>query len=220
MAKSLPKWIRTAAWLLVFGLALLTCIFAIARTQEVVATAFFEHPASTDPFDERYNRFPYLSLLHVVPGLAFFLVGPFQFVGWIRERHISVHRWMGRTYVVLGTVAAITSILMAHRFPAFGGVGTATATYLFGSLFLVCLALALRHVLRGDIVHHREWMIRGFAIALGVSSIRLAVLFFAIFSDLTFMEIFPTSFWLGFTVNLMVAEIWINLTRGTPQAAW
>jgi hypothetical protein len=43
----------------------------------------------------------------------------------------------------------------------------------FGLWFLACLVLAVRAIRRDDIVHHRRWMIRAFAIAIGVGTIRI-----------------------------------------------
>ncbi len=41
-------------------------------------------------------------------------------------------------------------------------------------------------------------------------------MFIALFmalSDFTLQEVFGTCFWLGFGVNLLAAEVWINWTR-------
>jgi uncharacterized membrane protein len=43
----------------------------------------------------------------------------------------------------------------------------------FGLWFLTCLMLAVRAIRRGDIVHHRRWMIRAFAIAIGIATTRI-----------------------------------------------
>ncbi len=61
-------------------------------------------------------------------------------------------------------------------------------------------------------------MIRAFTIGLAVATIRpILGLFFATRSltHLTPHDFFGTAFWLGFTMHLIAAEIWINYTR--PQ---
>jgi hypothetical protein len=65
-------------------------------------------------------------------------------------------------------------------------------------------------------------MIRGYAIGLAVATIRpIMGTFFAaaLMSGHTPepKEFFGTAFWIGFTLQMMVAEIWINYTR--PAAA-
>jgi hypothetical protein len=59
-------------------------------------------------------------------------------------------------------------------------------------------------------------MIRGFAIGSAVAAIRPIVgIFFATrkITHLSPHDFFGTAFWLGFTIQLIVAEIWINYTR-------
>ncbi|MEI3800416.1 MULTISPECIES: hypothetical protein [unclassified Chitinophaga] len=61
---------------------------------------------------------------------------------------------------------------------------------------------------------HREWMIRAFAIGLAVSTVRPIVGMFFAFSGLAPQVFFGTAFWIGFTLHFLVAEVWINYTRG------
>src|SRR6185437_2209575 len=94
----------------------------------------------------------------------------------------------------------------------------AAATTHFSILFLFALSKAFWHIRRREAALHREWMIRAFAIGLAVATIRPVVgIFFAV-SRLTHRaphEFFGSAFSLGFTIQLLVAEIWINATR--PQ---
>jgi uncharacterized membrane protein YozB (DUF420 family) len=89
---------------------------------------------------------------------------------------------------------------------------------LFGAIFLFSLAKAIRHIRRKEVQRHREWMIRTFALATGVASIRVFVGLFTGMLDFGFEEVFGTSFWLGFSVHLLVAEVWINHTRVIDQS--
>jgi uncharacterized membrane protein YozB (DUF420 family) len=49
----------------------------------------------------------------------------------------------------------------------------ASAAVVFGLWFLTCLVLAVRAIRRDDIVHHRRWMIRAFAIGIGIGTTRI-----------------------------------------------
>jgi hypothetical protein len=55
-----------------------------------------------------------------------------------------------------------------------------SATVLFGVWFLICLVLAFRAIRGGDIAQHRRWMIRAFAIGVGVGTIRIWIALFVI----------------------------------------
>jgi uncharacterized membrane protein YozB (DUF420 family) len=123
---------------------------------------------------------------------------------------------------MLATCAAISglfALVAGFRLPAFGGISTQAATVFFGAIFLFSLAKAIRHIRRKEVRLHREWMIRTFALAMGVASIRVSIALFTALSDLSFEEVFGTSFWLGFGINLLVAEVWINRTRVAGQLA-
>jgi uncharacterized membrane protein len=76
---------------------------------------------------------------------------------------------------VLATAAIISGVfaLIFGSLFSFGGPSESSATLVFGLWFLASLVLAVRAIRRDDIVHHRRWMIRAFAIAIGVGTIRI-----------------------------------------------
>jgi len=97
-----------------------------------------------------------------------------------------------------------------------GGISETVATTLFALIFLFALIKAFLHIRKRQIVAHREWMLRAFAIGLAVSTTRPIVgIFFATrsFTKLTVQEYFGTAFWLAFTLHLIMAELWINYTK-------
>jgi hypothetical protein len=96
---------------------------------------------------------------------------------------------------------------------AIGGANETAATVLYALLFVFCLTKAFTHIRRREIALHREWMIRGFAIGLGVATVRPIMGAFFATRRLAPHEFFGTAFWLGFTINLIAAEVWINYTR-------
>jgi hypothetical protein len=56
---------------------------------------------------------------------------------------------------------------------SFGGLAELSASTLFSFSFLACLLLAFRAIRANDMVRHRRWMIRAFAIGIGVGTIRI-----------------------------------------------
>ncbi len=149
------------------------------------------------------------------------VLGPLQFVRRIRSRHLQFHRWSGRVFVSVGLVVGLSALAMSYT-TSIGGANETAATTLFAIVFLFDLVKAFVHIRRRQIAQHREWMIRAYAIGLAVATVRPIVgVFFATspFTHLTPHEFFGTAFWLGFTVNLIAAEAWINYTRGTDSAA-
>jgi uncharacterized membrane protein YozB (DUF420 family) len=106
----------------------------------------------------------------------------------------------------------------------FSGWGERVIIGLFATLFLVALLKGFVHVRAGRVKLHREWMIRAFAIALSIATIRLiyipAQLIVADPTDAQNALLWDTSFAVAFVLNTSVAELWIRATRssGAPRA--
>jgi uncharacterized membrane protein len=137
---------------------------------------------------------------------------PLQFLPRIRAKHLQVHRWMGRVLVVSGLIIGTTALVMSYMMNI-GGPNETAATTLFGILFLFCLIKAYLHIRRKEVARHREWMIRAYAVGLGVATTRPIVGMFFAFRRLTPHEFFGIAFWLGFTTTFLVGEWWIDYTR-------
>lgn len=176
--------------------------------------------AQVAALDDLFAHYPFLTLIHIVPGFLFMILGPLQFNATLRARHLRWHRWSGRVFVACGAVIGVTALVMSFAMPSIGGMNQAAATIMFGTLFLCALGKAFWHIRRREIALHREWMIRAFAIGLAVAAIRPIVgIFFATsrISGLTPHEFFGTAFWIGFVLSVMVAETWIRVTSPMQQ---
>jgi hypothetical protein len=202
------KIFKAVGWVAIGLSVTILLVFAGIRVADMG-----RNPPATDAFGIRYVQNPGISLLHILPGLLFLTFAPLQFVTRIRQRRIRVHRRLGWLLVTCAAISGIFAFIGNFRLPAFGGISTQAATIFFGAIFLFSLVKAIRHIRRKDSARHREWMIRAFALAMGVATIRVAVGLFMAFSSYSLEEVFGTSFWLGFGVNLLVAEVWINKTR-------
>lgn len=158
-----------------------------------------------------------LVLTHILPAILFMVLGPMQFVPGLRSRYPQVHRWSGRIFLAASAVVGISGLKLAYG-KTIGGLDEKAAIALFGTFFLIALAKALWHALHREFAQHREWMIRGYAIGLAVATIRpIMGTFFAaaLMSGHAPQpkEFFGTAFWIGFTLQTIAAEIWINYTR-------
>jgi uncharacterized membrane protein len=215
-----------ALWCVVIFLALIGMTVGVRRIAHLLPVLLhgYQPPVPTSrsvaaqfgALDDLFARHAVLTLIHIVPGLFFLLLGPLQFSTKIRARHPEWHRLSGRIFVICGMLIGISALVMSFGMPAIGGVNQAAATTLFGAFFLFALAKAFWHIRRREIVLHREWMIRAFAIGLAVSTIRPIVgVFFATsrLSGLAPREFFGIAFWIGFVLHLIAAEAWLHRTQ-------
>ena len=170
-------------------------------------------PKDAPAFDGEFGRHPVITLIHILPGALFMILGPLQFMPGIRARHLRLHRLSGRIYIITAYIIGISALYLPFVVPPIGGLNEAAATTLFALIFLVSLSKAWWHILHKQVALHREWMIRAFSVGLAVGTIRPIIALFFAFSGLPPQTFFGTAFWIGFTLQLLAAEIWINSTR-------
>ncbi len=208
------KIASTVGWVVIVLSVLIMIASGVSRL--VLMT---QDPATADAFDIRYVQHPWVSLLHIVPGVLFLTLAPLQFVARIRQRRIGFHRGLGRMLATCAAISGVLALVVNFLFPAFGGISTQSAVVFSSVLFLFSLSMAIRHILRKEVRQHREWMIRTFALAMSVATQRVFLILLRLLMGLSTEEVFGASFWLGIGVNLVVAEVWINYTRRTDQIA-
>jgi uncharacterized membrane protein len=193
-------------------LSIVVAALALVGVVMVLVRMFLLAGPPADAYDGGFARHPALTLLHIVPGLVFVILGPLQFVAGIRARYLNVHRWCGRIYVASGAVVGVTALALG-ALAAFGGPTETAAVTFFSALFLIFLGLAVFRIRQRKIAAHREWMIRAFALGLAVTSMRPTVAILIALGGLSFAEALGIAFWLGFSLHMVLAECWINFTR-------
>ena len=96
------------------------------------------------------------------------------------------------------------------------GLPEATIIAFVGTLFVVSLVNGTLAIRRKNVRAHREWMIRAFAVAVGISMVRIV----AVVADATLTtrgwplkDVFVLSLALGWGITITAAEFWIIRTR-------
>lgn len=209
------RWARVM-WI---GLIVLCVIGGAAAIRRMVALVSPPHnaPPQLAELDAAFASRPVLTLAHIVPGLLFVILVPFQFSRSFRNRHIRVHRWMGRTVMILGLIIGLSALPMSRH--AIGGGLELSAILFFDCFFLLSLTKAFLHIRRGEVALHREWVIRAMSIALGIATVRPVMgVFFATsrITGLTPHDFFGIAFWSGFALTYVAGELWIRYTRVAP----
>ena len=179
-----------------------------------------QRAAETDAFDRRFGEHRIATLLHIVPGAAFLLLAPLQFSARLRRRHLMLHRWSGRALLVAATISVTSGLHFGLMMP-YGGWGEALAIGVFGAMFLAAVAEGYLAIRRRQIARHREWMIRVFALAIAISTVRIVagVLDVALAPvGITPRTLFVISLWTGWIVTITAAELWIRRTRDARSA--
>jgi uncharacterized membrane protein len=205
-------------WIAVIFLAFIGLAVATRRTIVLLKPGALSSPRNpAADLDAHFAPERALVLTHILPAMLFMVLGPLQFMRGLRSRYPQAHRWAGRIFLAASAVVGVSGLKLAFG-KTIGGLDEKAAITLFGAIFLIALAKALWHALRREFAQHREWMIRGYAIGLAVATIRPIMGGFFAAALMSGhkpqpAEFFGTAFWIGFTLQSIAAEIWINYTR-------
>lgn len=214
MGDSLPsrggreRVVKVTAWFAVAVLATVVMVFAVIRVVTDVSNLTDGSLPPPGDFNRRYAQRPVLAYLHIVPGVVYLLGACLQLSTRFRNDDVVRHRRVGRAVLLSGALSGIFAVIVGIVM-SFGGVVEAAATTVFGAWFLFSLASAHRAIRTGDVVRHRHWVIRAFAVGLGVGSIRVWVGTFEALGVLGFADGFGLAFWLGLGTHAIAAEWWL-----------
>ena len=119
-----------------------------------------------------------LLIPHTLCGTFALLSGPLQFSTRFRKRHLQLHRVLGRVYFVSVILGALTGVALAWGRPGLPG------TSMQGAAWIVCTTAAVIAARKRQILIHRQWMARSYAVTFTFISSRVLNLVPAYWSHL------------------------------------
>ena len=133
--------------------------------------------AEITPDNARFFASPLPVMFHIVGASVYALLGAFQFVSRLWQRGVGWHRWVGRLLLVpSGLIVALSGLWMTLFYPGTNSTAGAGALLLyilrlvFGSGMLFSIIFGFIAIRRGDMIRHRAWMTRAYAIGLGAGT--------------------------------------------------
>ena len=156
------------ALLILFSLCPLT--FGAIRLNELASSA------EITPANARFFASPLPVVIHIVGAAVYALLGALQFVSRLWRRGTGWHRWVGRLLLVpCGLLVGLSGIWMTLFYPRPEGVAGAHDLLfffrlLFGSGMVFSIVYGFIAIRRGDMIGHRAWMTRAYAIGLGAAT--------------------------------------------------
>lgn len=201
-----PAWLRAGFWVCI-------AISAAVVIRRVMALAFPSQsaPPQMASLNHAFSSHAALTLAHILPALAFVLVTPFAVL-----RRFSRFAWPERWLFPLGAMVGITAYAMSVY--STGGWIERSAVLFFNTLFLFSLSRAWLFKAEGDVRKQRQWLLRAVGILLGIATTRPVMGVFFATSSMTHLEpqqFFGIAFWIGFSINWVVTEIWLRTGFGS-----
>jgi uncharacterized membrane protein len=145
----------------------------------------------------------HLLIPHTLSGVMALLIGPIQFSSRFRQRHLKLHRVLGRIYVVCVFIGSFTGIALAAGRPGLPGTSMQAAAW------MLCTTAAFVTARNRQIAVHRQWMARSYAVTFTFVSSRVLNLWPRYWSHLgdTFAAVGVIAFTLA---SLLIVDLGLN----------
>lgn len=170
---------------------------------------------NAESYGSFWNRAPWM-LLHVAGGTVPLFLGPFLLWSGLQRWRPRLHRWIGRTYLIVGGLGvgggAILSMIAAQP-PR----GLYVATFTLALAWYAAASMAYRAIRNRQIAAHREWVIRSYVLTVTFVTCRLAMRVPAIVA--MGGEAITAVIWANWIVALLITEVALQWRRGGPAAA-
>jgi uncharacterized membrane protein len=165
--------IRTFSRPIPLALALAFCTFIPVMTAVVTAV---QTPLGALPGDSlRLAAVPVALFLHSLAGVLFGVLGPLQFVRALRRRFGTLHRLAGRVFVLAGAGLALSGLALLLQVQSIATGLLDAARGVFGLALIAVLVLGAAAARAHDMLRHRTWMIRAYAIGRGQGTVALVM---------------------------------------------
>jgi uncharacterized membrane protein len=148
---------------------------------------------------------------HALFGGIALASGAVQFWRNLPYSHQSLHRTLGKIYVIAATITGIAGLYMS--FFAYGGAVPRLGFALLAVSVLTATSIAYQMIRQRDIAAHRRWMLRSFALIFAAVTLRIELpILISLFR--AFDPAYATVAWLCWVPNLAVTEIYIRIREG------
>ena len=150
--------------------------------------------------------------LHITGGMLALSTGPFQFIRNFRNKHLHLHRTLGKIYLMsIFFLGAPAGLFMA--FYAEGGLFSSMGFCLMALLWLFTTWRAYECILEKKITDHRNWMLRSYALTFAAVTLRLWVPFGTRVLFIDKHTVVVLSAWISWIPNLIVAQLLTKISR-------
>jgi uncharacterized membrane protein YozB (DUF420 family) len=193
------SWTGAAALIV---LSLIPLIFGVIRLTQLAGGA------EITPENARFFASPMPVVIHVAGAAVYALLGAIQFPTGVRRRMLAWHRAVGRFLVVCGLLVGFSALWMTLFYSRPPGTGDLlyAVRLLFGTAMVLSIVLGFVAIRRRNVIAHRAWMIRGYAIGLGAATQMLILIVREIIAGPPNELSHALLMGAGWVLNLAVAE--------------
>ena len=139
---------------------------------------------------------------HIIFGGLALLVGWSQFSSKLRKKNLTLHRNIGKIYLLSVLISGPCGLYIAQF--ATGGINNVIAFSLSGIIWIATSFLAYNFVRNGEILSHQRMMIYSYAVCFSAVTLRFWLPILIYFTG-SFITAYQVVGWLSWVPNLVVA---------------
>ncbi|HAS41556.1 MAG TPA: hypothetical protein DCS93_13830 [Microscillaceae bacterium] len=161
---------------------------------------------------------PGIEIVHRLLGAIYLIIGLLQFSPRFRKQRPRLHKTLGKIFMVFSITAAVSGMLFAVLVP-FAGFLEVFPIFTFAFFMLYATYRAYVHIRRGEVMAHREWIARSYAVGLGIATIRVMVLVINYLTafKLDQPQVVMVSLWGGWVLTLGAVEVYNQMLHAEQQ---
>ena len=191
-------------------LGILICLtFVYVVLVYSIPMALGKHEGAQPVPGQRGINFAILAV-HVVTAIPPLLIGLIAFSKRARRYSMRLHRWIGTTYCICIWISAATGVTLAYANTA--GLASRLGFSTLGTLWFITTYYAYIRAKQRNIVSHRVWMIRSFALTLAVVTVR-PIMMVPGYVEVDLALLNNVASWACWIPNLLIAELYIRRTN-------
>lgn len=198
-----PLWLLFGFWFCV----VISIAVVLRRLNELIYPSH-GRPPQMAAIDATFSSHAMLTATHIIPAAMFVALA----AATLLRRTGS--EWLDRLFFSFGAMTGATAYAMSIH--AVGGWIERSAVLVFNTWFLLSLGRAYWLRLRGEAARKRDWMTRAVGVLLGIATTRPVMGVFFATSARTHLgpnQFFGIAFWIGFSINAVVIELWLHSER-------
>jgi len=190
-------------------------ILSISWAFHMLANYFIVDPGATKllqhkELSENFVQTLWLVLLrlHIISACIGLITGPLGLSAKLLRKKPALHRLNGKVYVLSILFSSVVTIYLAKD--ATGGTFTTVGFLLLNGLWIFATLYAWWTIRLKQIVKHRIWMMRSYALTLANTSLHFIQLALMKLFDVDYVSSYTFAVWGAWMINLLIAELIIK----------
>lgn len=187
-------------------------ILSISWAFHMLANYFIVDPGATKllqhkELSENFVQTLWLVLLrlHIISACIGLITGPLGLSAKLLRKKPALHRLNGKVYVLSILFSSVVTIYLAKD--ATGGTFTTVGFLLLNGLWIFATLYAWWTIRLKQIVKHRMWMMRSYALTLANTSLHFIQLALMKLFDVNYVSSYTIAVWAAWIINIVIVEL-------------